>query len=77
MAHYMNLYTACSDSIKKVESQTKVAVLEKMHQNSKDIQSFTYQFIHVKPEELHHQHQQGDKECSREWTNKSPDNEFV
>jgi tetratricopeptide (TPR) repeat protein len=39
MAHYMNLYTACSDSIKKVESQTKVAVLEKMHQNSKDIQS--------------------------------------
>lgn len=39
MARYMNLYTACSDSIKKVESQTKVAVLEKMHQDSKDIQS--------------------------------------
>ena len=39
MAHYMNLYTACSDAIKKVESQTKVAVLEKMHQDSKDIQS--------------------------------------
>jgi tetratricopeptide (TPR) repeat protein len=39
MAHYMNLYTGCSDSIKKIESQTKVSVLEKMHQDSKDIQS--------------------------------------
>jgi len=39
MAHYMNLYTVCSDSIKKIESQTKVSVLEKMHQDSKDIQS--------------------------------------
>jgi tetratricopeptide (TPR) repeat protein len=39
MAHYMNLYTACSDSIKKVDSQTKVSVLEKIHQDSKDIQS--------------------------------------
>jgi len=39
MAHYLNLYTACSDSIKKVDSQTKVSVLEKMHEDSKDIQS--------------------------------------
>lgn len=38
-AHYMSKYTACSDSIKKVDSQTKVAVLEKMHQANKDIQS--------------------------------------
>ena len=37
LAHYMNLYTACSDSIKKIESQTKVAVLERIHQDNKDI----------------------------------------
>jgi len=39
MAHYMNMFADCSDSIKKIESQTKVSVLEKMHQDGKDIQS--------------------------------------
>ena len=36
-SHYMNMYTACSDSIKKIESQTKVSVLEKMNQDNKKI----------------------------------------
>lgn len=37
MAHYLKLYTACSDTIKKIESQTKVSVLEKMNQDNKKI----------------------------------------
>ncbi|WP_148226423.1 tetratricopeptide repeat protein [Paludibacter propionicigenes] len=37
LAHYMNLYSACSDSIKKIESQTKVAVLERIHQDNKKL----------------------------------------
>jgi tetratricopeptide (TPR) repeat protein len=39
MSHYVSLYTACSDSIKKIESQTKVSVLKKIHQNNKEIKS--------------------------------------
>jgi tetratricopeptide (TPR) repeat protein len=45
MSHYINLYTACSDSIKEIESQTKVSVLEKMHQDGKDIQSGKRNYI--------------------------------
>ena len=45
MSHYINLYTACTDSIKKIESQTKVSVLEKIHQNNKEIKSGVRNFI--------------------------------
>jgi tetratricopeptide (TPR) repeat protein len=39
MSHYLSLYTACSDSIKKIESQTRVSVMKKLHQNNKEIKS--------------------------------------
>ena len=39
MSHYYSLYTACSDSIKRIESQTKVSVLTKIHQNNEEIKS--------------------------------------
>ena len=39
MSHYLSLYTAYNDSIRKIESLTKVSVLKKIHQNNKEIKS--------------------------------------
>ncbi len=39
LSQYTKLYLACNDSIKKIESQTKVTVLESIHQNDKEIKS--------------------------------------
>jgi len=37
LSRYLTLYTDASDSINQIDSQTKVSVLEKMHQDTKDI----------------------------------------
>jgi tetratricopeptide (TPR) repeat protein len=39
MAHYLSLYTASMDSVKRIESQTKVSVLKKMNQADKKIKA--------------------------------------
>jgi tetratricopeptide (TPR) repeat protein len=46
MAYFMTLFQSCSDSVRKVESQTKTTVLEGIHQTSETI-SKTKQYLLV------------------------------
>lgn len=39
MAHYLSLYTASMDTVKQIQSQTKVSVLKKMNQADKKIKA--------------------------------------
>ena len=46
-------------------NQSQCRVEEELGQDS-NFQTFTYQFVYISPQELHHEYEKADKECARE-----------